>query len=113
MKRQMPELRGGLRLPWLGYSLEFARNPVALIERGRRYFGDVFAMQLAGRRVMVLTGPSANEAFFRAPDAQLSQREVYQFMVPIFGKGIAYDCEPALMDEQLGFLFPAMRDERM
>jgi sterol 14-demethylase len=109
----MPELAGGIRLPVLGYAFEFARDPVALIERGRRRLGDVFAMPLTGRRVMVLTGPAANEAFFRAPDSQLSQREVYQFMVPVFGKGVAYDCEPDLMEEQLGFVLPAMRDDRM
>jgi sterol 14alpha-demethylase len=111
--RALPELRGGIRVPVLGYALEFARNPVALIERGRQRYGDVFAMQLTGKRVMVLTGPAANEAFFRAPDSQLTQREVYRFMVPVFGPGVAYDCEPQVMEEQLGFLMPAMRDESM
>lgn len=111
--RALPELRGGIRVPVLGYAFEFARNPVALIERGRRKYGEVFAMPLTGKRVMVLTGPAANETFFRAPDTQLAQREVYQFMVPVFGPGVAYDCEPALMEEQLGFVMPAMRDESM
>ncbi len=109
----LPELRGGIRVPVLGYAFEFARNPVALIERGRQKYGDVFFMQLTGKRVMVLTGPTANEAFFRAPDSQLTQREVYQFMVPVFGPGVAYDCEPQLMEEQLGFVMPAMRDDSM
>jgi sterol 14-demethylase len=113
VEHALPELRGGIRVPVLGYALEFARNPVALIERGRRAFGDVFAMPLTGRRVMVLTGLAGNEAFFRAPDTQLTQREVYQFMVPVFGPGVAYDCEPALMEEQLGFVMPAMRDDSM
>lgn len=108
-----PMLGGVLRLPVLGHALEFYRNPVALIERGRRRFGDVYSLVLAGRRVMVLTGPKAHQAFFHAPDDVLSQREVYQFMVPIFGKGIVYDSPPPLMDEQLGFVFPALRDERL
>ena len=33
--------------------------------------------------------------------------------MPIFGRGVAYDASPELMDEQLGFLFPALREEAM
>ena len=33
-----PELSGGL--PWLGHALEFRRNPVALLGRGRARWGD-------------------------------------------------------------------------
>ena len=101
-----PELSGGL--PWLGHALEFRRNPVALLERGRARFGDVFWFRLAGSRVTALTGPRAKAAFFQAPDDQLSAREVYRFMIPIFGRGVAYDAVPEVMDEQTGiFLFRA------
>lgn len=106
-----PELRGGL--PWAGQALAFHRDPIGLLESGRRQFGDIFSFQLAGKRVTVFTGPQANAAFFRAPDDQLSAKEAYQFTVPIFGKGVAYDVAPELMDEQLGFVFPALRDERL
>jgi sterol 14-demethylase len=68
---------------------------------------------LAGKKVHVLTDPSGNEAFFRAPDDLLSAREAYQFTIPMFGKGVAYDVAPELMDEQLGFVMPALRDARM
>jgi sterol 14-demethylase len=63
--------------------------------------------------VTVLTGPRAHAAFFRAPDDQLSAKEAYQFTVPIFGPGIAYDASPEIMGEQLGLVFPALRDERL
>ncbi len=106
-----PELQGGA--PYLGHAVEFYRNPVRLLQRGRDRFGDVFSFLLAGSQVTVLTGPKANEAFFRASDDQLSAREAYQFMVPIFGKGVAYDVAPDVMSEQLGWLFPALRDERL
>jgi len=106
-----PELRGGL--PLAGHALAFHRDPIGLLERGRREFGDVFSFPLAGKRVTVLTGPKGNAAFFRAPDDQLSPRQAYQFTVPIFGKGVAYDVAPEVMDEQLGFVFPALRDERL
>jgi len=109
--RRPPELRGGL--PWLGHALEFYRYPVQVLQRGRSQFGDVFSFLLGGNHVAVLTGPKANAAFFRAPEDQLSAKAAYQFTVPIFGKGIAYDASPEVMDEQLGFIFPALREERL
>src|SRR6478752_6163487 len=93
----IPELRGGL--PFLGHAIEFHRNPTELLRRGRERFGEIFSFLLAGKQVAVLTGPKANEAFFHAPDDQLSAKEAYQFTVPIFGKGIAYDVSPEVMSE--------------
>ena len=107
----IPRMSGGL--PWLGHAVEFRRNPVELLRRGRERFGELFSFPLAGKTVHVLTEPRGNEAFFRAPDNQLSPREAYQFTVPMFGKGVAYDVTPELMDEQLGFIMPALRDARM
>jgi sterol 14-demethylase len=100
-------------LPLLGHVLAFRRNPVAFLESGRRQFGEAYAIDLPGSRATVLTGPRAHQAFFTAPDDQLSAKEAYQFTVPIFGKGIAYDAPPGVMDEQLGFVVPALRKEGM
>jgi sterol 14-demethylase len=110
-KKMPPELEGGL--PFFGHALEFQRDPVGLIRRGRERFGELFSFLLAGKQVAVLTGPRANEAFFLARDEQLSTKEAYRFTVPIFGRGIAYDASPEVMNEQLGFLFPALRDQRL
>lgn len=110
-KKAPPELSGGF--PFIGHAVEFHRNPVGLIRRGREQFGEIFSFLLAGKKVAVLTGPQANEAFFHAGDDQLSAKEAYQFTVPIFGPGIAYDASPDVMSEQLGFLFPALRDQRL
>jgi sterol 14-demethylase len=110
-KKMPPELRGGL--PFLGHALEFQRDPVGLIHRGWEQFGEMFSFLLAGKQVGVLTGPRANEAFFQARDEQLSSKEAYQFTVPIFGQGIAYDASPEVMNEQMGLLFPALRDQRL
>jgi sterol 14alpha-demethylase len=110
-KKMPPELQGGL--PFFGHALEFQRDPVGLIRRGRERFGEIFSFLLAGKQVAVLTGPRANEAFFQARDEQLSSKEAYQFTVPIFGRGIAYDTSPEVMNEQMGLLFPALRDQRL
>lgn len=111
LREPVSVLAGGL--PFLGHALEFRRDPVSLIQRGRDRFGDIFSFVLFGRRVHVMTGPAGNAAFFKAPDDVLSPREAYQFTVPIFGKGVAYDVAPELMGAQLELVHPALRDERM
>jgi sterol 14alpha-demethylase len=107
----VPRLAGGL--PLLGHGIEFHRNPVNFLRRGRELHGEVFSFNLAGKTVHALTEPQGNSAFFHAPDDQLSAREAYQFTVPMFGKGVVYDVTPELMDEQIRFVLPALRDARM
>ena len=106
-----PELTGGL--PFLGHALAFQRNPVRFLQRGRQQFGDLFSFLLAGQKVAVFTGPKANEAFFRAPDDQLSAKEAYGFTVPIFGKDIAYGTSEERMSEQLDLITPALSERRL
>jgi sterol 14-demethylase len=111
MSALAPMLPGGL--PWLGHALALRRDPVALLLEGRARLGDVFAIRLAGTRVTVCLGPRAQGAFFQAPETRLSARDVYRFTTPIFGRGVVYDTTPEIMDEQMGFLYPALRDDRL
>ena len=110
-RRAPPALPGGL--PWLGHALEFRRDPAAFVRRGRERLGDVFSFRLAGTRLTALTGLSAQAAFFQAPEDQLSARAAYRFMVAVFGTGIVYDASAEDMDAQIGFLLPALRDDRL
>ncbi|MCC6808013.1 MAG: cytochrome P450 [Deltaproteobacteria bacterium] len=100
-------------LPFIGHALELRKGPVDLITRGRERHGDVFGMKLPGADTVVFSGLKAHETFFRMPDDVVSQKEVYQFVTPIFGKGIAYDTTPEIMKEQLAFLHPALREQRL
>ncbi|MFW6049539.1 MAG: cytochrome P450 [Myxococcota bacterium] len=110
--RTPPMLSGGL--PVLGHALEFGRDAYGLLHRARQEGGEVVAFKLAHKRMVLLTGTAANEAFFRAPDRQLSPREAYQMMTPVFGKDVAYDATPPeKMAEQMQMLMPALRDRRM
>lgn len=106
-----PLLPGGL--PFVGHAYEFWRRPVELLARGHARFGDVWSLDLAGQRATVLAGPQGNEAFFRATDAVLSARECYQFTVPVFGPGVAYDVPADEMDRQLSFVHPALSEKRL
>src|SRR5215472_6180608 len=106
-----PKLRGAL--PLLGHTVGFVRDTMGLLERARRECGSVARFSIAGREMVLLTGPEVHETFFRASDELLSPTEAYKMMVPIFGKGVAYDNEPKRMLEQLHMLVPALQDRRM
>jgi sterol 14-demethylase len=107
-----PVLGGGV--PLLGHALELKKRPVDLLQRGRDLLGDIFALRLPGSPLTaVMTGPKAQQKFFRLSDEQISMREVYKLMTPIFGKGIAYDAEPEVMKEQLAFFHDALRETRL
>ncbi len=84
-----------------------------MLTRGQRECGDLFRFRLGPRPFVLFAGPEAHDAYFRAPDEQLDAKSVYRFTVPIFGRGVAYDVSPQLMTEQLGFLFPALRESSM
>lgn len=107
-----PMVPGGL--PFLGHALEMRKHPVELFQRGRDMFGDVFAIGLPGvPQAVMMSGPKAQQKFFRLSDKDISMREVYKLMTPIFGKGIAYDAEPEVMKEQLAFFHDALREARL
>ncbi|MEX2293091.1 MAG: cytochrome P450 [Acidimicrobiales bacterium] len=77
-----------------GHLEELRADPIALMERVRAECGDVGVFRLADRDVVLLTGPDANEVFFRAPEEDLDQAEAYPFMTPIFGEGVVFDASP-------------------
>ena len=84
-----------------GHLEEFRTDPIGLMQRLRDECGDVGYFQLAGKKVILLTGAEANEFFFRAADEDLDQAEAYPFMTPIFGKGVVFDASPERRKEML------------
>ncbi|HEU4361351.1 MAG TPA: cytochrome P450, partial [Mycobacterium sp.] len=84
-----------------GHLEEFRTDPIGLMQRVRQECGDVGWFELAGRKVVLLTGAQANEFFFRATDDELDQAEAYPFMTPIFGKGVVFDAPPERRREML------------
>lgn len=77
-----------------GHLEELRADPIGLMERVRAECGDVGIFRLADKDVVLLTGPEANEVFFRAPEEDLDQAEAYPFMTPIFGEGVVFDASP-------------------
>ncbi len=106
-----PGLRGGL--PLLGHTLSFVKDTIGLLQRTHDQCGPVGKFKLFGKDIILFTGPEAHESLFRQPDDVLSPSAAYKMMVPVFGKGVAYDAEPSRMAEQMHMLYPALRNDRM
>jgi sterol 14-demethylase len=84
-----------------GHLEEFRTDPIGLMQRVRDECGDVGWFDLAGRKVVLLTGPEANVFFFRSTDDELDQAAAYPFMTPIFGNGVVFDAPPERRAEML------------
>lgn len=97
--RDVPRVSGGDHDH--GHMDEFATDPIDLMQRVRDECGEVGCFELAGRKVVLLSGAQANEFFFRAGDEELNQAEAYPFMTPIFGKGVVFDASPERRKEML------------
>jgi sterol 14-demethylase len=109
--KRPPRLGGGL--PLVGHMVPFARDPVALMRRVHAECGPAGEINLLGKRVVLLSGTEAQEAFCRAPDEQLSQKVAYRLMTPVFGEGVVFDAPLDRLNEQLRILMPALRDRNM
>ena len=110
-EKSVPKLAGSW--PLIGHLREFQRDPIAMLSRGWREHGDLFRFRLGVSDFVLFTGPDAHDFYFKAPETQLDPKQVYRFTVPVFGRGVAYDASPEIMAEQLGFLFPALREAAM
>ena len=80
---QPPRVSGGEHEH--GHLEELRRDPIGLMRRVHDECGAVGSFDLAGRRVVLLSGADVNEWYFRSPDEVLDQGAAYPFMTPIFG----------------------------
>jgi len=86
-------------------AFDFQRQgPLALIRAGYDACGEVFRLRVAHQNITFCVGPRAQAFFFGATDQQLSQKEVYTFTIPVFGKNIVYDAPTKVMMQQLKFV---------
>ena len=83
--KAVPELAGGW--PLIGHLPDFLKDPVSMLSRGWREQSELFRFRLGPREFVLFTGPEAHDFYFRAPEDQLNAKAVYQFTVPIFGRG--------------------------
>lgn len=99
--------------PVFGHMAEFLRNPFELLKRARAKGEELITLRLLHQDIVLVSGPEAHEAFFRAPDDQLCRREAYKLMTPIFGEGVIFDASPKRGQEQIRMSMRMLRDQRM
>jgi sterol 14-demethylase len=99
--------------PESGHYEEFLENPARFLYRAWKECGELAEFDLHGARHILIASPDAQEAVFRAPDAQLSTSAPYQYMVPVFGEGIQYGAPLEIERQQVKFLSNALRPAAM
>ncbi|MFM7272820.1 MAG: cytochrome P450, partial [Gammaproteobacteria bacterium] len=92
---------------------EFCRHPAQFLMRAWQECGELAEFDQGGILTVLMVGPEAQEAVFRAPDDQLSAALAYQYMVPIFGKGVQYGAPIEEERQQLRMHSQGLRAERM
>jgi sterol 14alpha-demethylase len=109
--KPLPQLSGAS--PEGGHYSEFSTDPLGFLTRAHKECGEVGEFDLAGLKTVLLVGLEAQEAFFRAPETQLSAAAAYQMMVPVFGEGIQFGAPPEIERQQLRIQHQGVRHERM
>jgi len=99
--------------PETGHFEEFLAHPAHFLHRAWKECGELAEFHLGDMRNVLMSGPEAQEAVFRAPDEQLSTADSYQYMVPVFGEGIQYGAPLAIERQQVKMQSNALRPEKM
>jgi sterol 14-demethylase len=110
-RRPWPVVSGAK--PGSGHYDEFLVHPARFLLRAWRECGELAEFDLGGLRHLLMVGPRAQEAVFRAPDDQLSPSPPYRFMVPVFGEGIQFGAPLEVERQQVKMQSSALRLDRM
>lgn len=105
-KRLPPAVKA---LPVIGGLIRFMKGPIVMIRDEYQRVGSVFTVSVLNRKITFFIGPDVSSHFFKAPEADLSQQEVYQFNVPTFGPGVVFDVDYSVRQEQFRFFTEALR----
>src|SRR5271165_5948066 len=95
--------------PPMGHYEEFCNTPLEFLHRAYEECGEVAEFDLGGLHTVLMVGPEAHEAFFRAPEEQLNAAAAYQMMVPVFGEGIQFGAPPEIERQQLRMQYQGLR----
>eukprot|EP00977_Amphora_coffeiformis_P020848 scaffold8602_cov196-Amphora_coffeaeformis.AAC.6 len=98
-------------IPWLGSLVQFATQPREFLTRAAAKCGNVFTIQLFGRKMTFLMGTEGHAHFFRAKEDVFDIREAYAMTVTTFGPGVCYDVPQSRMAEQFSFFKDGLSDK--
>ncbi|KAK4380541.1 hypothetical protein RND71_002403 [Anisodus tanguticus] len=95
--------------PLIGGLIRFLKGPVVMLKEEYPKLGSVFTLNLLNKNITFFIGPEVSAHFFKAPETDLSQQEVYQFNVPTFGPGVVFDVDYTIRQEQFRFFTESLR----
>jgi sterol 14-demethylase len=99
--------------PEIGHMEEFSVNFARFLMRCNEECGELAEYNMAGQQTVLMSGPEAQEAFFKTLDDKLSRAAAYQATVPVFGRGVIFDAPPDKMKTQLKIQVDALRYQNM
>jgi sterol 14-demethylase len=99
--------------PGVGHMEEFGVNFARFLMRCNEECGELAEYNMGGQQTVLMSGPEAQEAFFKTFDQKLSRAAAYQATVPVFGKGVIFDAPPDKMKTQLKIQVDALRYQNM
>jgi sterol 14-demethylase len=109
-KENIPTIRG---LPLLGNALEFARDPIDVLQRGYEEHGSIFRFNLGRRPALALIGPDHNRFVLEQTDKLFTMQEGYRFLIPMFGERVFFVAGHEEYLEQKAMMKPAFRGAMM
>src|SRR5262245_38638267 len=88
--RELPAVRPGDRgLPFLGRSLEYARDPMVLFRQQWDHYGPVAPMRMMNGTWVMLLGPDACEVALRNREKSFANGPAWTYVVgPFFKRGL-------------------------
>jgi sterol 14-demethylase len=107
-----PKVVSGAK-PEVGHYEEFMAHTAHFMYRAYQECGELSEFDLFGQKNILMVGPDAHEAVYRAGEDQVSASAAYQYMVPIFGEGIQYGAPLEIERQQVRFMSDALRPKRM
>ncbi|KAI8526736.1 hypothetical protein RHMOL_Rhmol12G0019100 [Rhododendron molle] len=99
--------------PVMGGVVRFLKGPVAVIREEYPKLGSVFTLNLLNKKITFLIGPEVSAHFFNGSESDLSQNEVYRFMVATLGPGVVYDVDYSVRLDQFRFCTEGLRANKL
>ncbi|KAL5547303.1 hypothetical protein UlMin_006990 [Ulmus minor] len=110
-KKRLPPAVAGW--PLVGGLIRFLKGPIVMLREEYPKLGSVFTVNIFHKKITFLIGPEVSAHFFKAPESDLSQQEVYQFNVPTFGPGVVFDVDYSIRQEQFRFFTESLRVNKL
>lgn len=99
--------------PVFGGLIRFLKGPVVMLREEYPKLGSVFTLNLFNKKITFFIGPEVSVHFFKASESNLSQQEVYKYIVPTFGPGVIYDVDYSVRQEQFRFFTESLRVNKL